>query len=41
MGKEAVLTIHEITYIRTALTEKEKQKKHRQKKDSFFKQLRA
>ena len=25
MGKEAVLTIHEIPYIRTAFTEKEKQ----------------
>lgn len=27
MGKEAVLTIHEIPYIWTALKEKEKQKK--------------
>ena len=46
MRKEAVLTIHEIPYIRTALTEKEKQQQqqqqqNRQKKRSSFKQLRA
>lgn len=35
MGKEAVLTIHEIPYIWTALKEKEKQK-NRQKKIPFL-----